>query len=142
SSRRRHKIAKRDWSSDVCSTDLSSSSTCASGVGSEELLDLLVRGFPPPTSHPSPEVFTPVGAAAKPVVCDPAAPLVAEVVKTTSDPYVGRVSLVRVFSGRLNGDSQVHVSGHLSRFSGDGQPRDDGSGDHDQDERLGSLAHA
>ncbi|WP_275693264.1 GTP-binding protein [Nocardioides sp. TF02-7] len=73
----------------------------ASGVGLEELLDLCVRAFPSPPEHVPPEVFTPAGRAADPVVCDPDGPLVAEVVKTTSDPYLGRVSLVRVFSGTL-----------------------------------------
>jgi elongation factor G len=111
---------------------------CAtSGVGCAELLDLMVRGFPAPSTHPSPEVFTPAGAAADPIACDPERPLVAEVVKTTSDPYVGRVSLVRVFSGALDADSPVHVSGHLRSFVGDGSGHDD----HDDDERVGSLAH-
>src|SRR4029453_19578729 len=32
-----------------------------SGVGCEELLDLMVRGFPAPSEHPSPETFTPAG---------------------------------------------------------------------------------
>ena len=45
-------------------------------------------------------------------------PLLAEVVKTTSDPYVGRVSLVRVFSGTIRPDATVHVSGHFSSFFG------------------------
>ena len=44
----------------------------------------------------------------------------AEVVKTASDPYVGRVSLVQVLSGSLDPDRPVHVSGHLTSFFGAG----------------------
>jgi elongation factor G len=111
---------------------------CAStGVGLGELLDLCVRAFPSPPEHQPPEVFTPAGVVADRVGCDPSGPLVAEVVKTASDPYVGRVSLVRVFSGTLDPDVQVHVSGHFSSFFGDVS----GHEDHDEDERIGVLAH-
>ena len=106
------------------------------GVGLAELLDLLVQGFPSPLEHPCPPVTRPDGSPAAPVSCDPDGPLVAEVVKTTSDPYVGRVSYVRVFSGTLRPDTQVHVSGH-----GAGGPwhREDHP-DHDVDERVGPLS--
>ncbi len=87
-----------------------------SGIGCSELLDLAVDGFPSPLEHPSPDVFTPAGAAAEGIDCDPKGTLVAEVVKTASDPYVGRVSLVRVFSGTLTPDAPVHVSGHFTSF--------------------------
>jgi elongation factor G len=108
---------------------------CAqTGVGLPELLDLCVRAFPSPPEHVPPDVFTPEGKAAPSVTCDPAGPLVAEVVKTTSDPYLGRVSLVRVFSGTLDPDASVHVSGHFSSFGTDGHE------DHDEDERIGALA--
>ena len=112
----------------VCST---------SSVGCAELLDLMVRGFPSPSEHPSPATYTPAGAATEPVTCDALGPLVAEVVKTTSDPYVGRVSLVRVFSGTLDPDRPVHVSGHLSSFFGAAS----GHADHDDDERVGALSY-
>ncbi|GAA3823292.1 elongation factor G-like protein EF-G2 [Nocardioides panacisoli] len=109
---------------------------CATnGSGLGELLDLCVRAFPAPAEHVPPEVFAPSGAAAPAVTCDPAGPLVAEVVKTTSDPYLGRVSVVRVFSGTLDPDSAVHVSGHFSSFGADGHE------DHDEDERIGALAY-
>ncbi len=109
----------------------------SSGVGCGELLDLMVRGFPSPSEHPSPPTYTPAGRAADPVTCDPSGPLVAEVVKTTSDAYVGRVSLVRVFSGTLDPDRPVHVSGHLTSFFG----AESGHADHDDDERVGSLSY-
>jgi elongation factor G len=53
------------------------------------------------------------------------------VVKTTIDSYVGRVSLVRVFSGTLKPESTVHVSGHGMEQRG--HP------DHDADERVAHL---
>jgi elongation factor G len=99
-------------------------SACAhTGEGLDRLLDLCVRGFPSPPEHPPVEVFTPDGVAAGQVTCDPDGPLVAEVVHTASDPYVGRVSLVRVFSGTLDPEAPVHVSGHFAAFFGtDGHP--------------------
>ena len=107
------------------------------GVGCAELLDLVVRGFPSPAEHPAPDVYLPSGATADPITCDPTGPLVAEVVKTTSDPYVGRLSLVRVFSGTLEHDQPVHVSGHFTSFFGAGS----GHEDHDEDEKTGALSH-
>ena len=111
----------------VCST---------TGVGTRELLDMVVAGFPSPLEHPLPEVFTPEGRPGPTLACDPDGPLVAEVVKTTSDPYVGRLSLVRVFSGTVRPDSTVHVSGHFTSFFG----ADTTHEDHDEDERVGALS--
>jgi elongation factor G len=111
----------------VCST---------SGVGTLELLELATRGFPSPLEHPLPEVFTPQGAARSGLTCDAGGPLLAEVVKTTSDPYVGRVSLVRVFSGTIKPDATVHVSGHFASFFGGANNH----ADHDEDERIGTLS--
>ncbi|MCW2690673.1 MAG: small GTP-binding protein, partial [Mycobacterium sp.] len=82
------------------------------GVGTFELLEIATSAFPSPPEHRLPEVFTPQGAPRASLTCDPDGPLLAEVVKTTSDPYVGRISLVRVFSGTLRPDMSVHVSGH------------------------------
>ena len=96
----------------VCST---------TGVGTLELLEVITSGFPSPPEHQLPEVFTPQGKSRNSLPCDPSGPLLAEVVKTTSDPYVGRVSLVRVFSaGTISPDATVHVSGHFSSFYGAG----------------------
>ncbi|MFJ9827873.1 elongation factor G-like protein EF-G2 [Streptomyces sp. NPDC101160] len=101
------------------------------GLGTVELLELITGGFPTPLEREAPAVTTPGGASRPAVVCDPDGPLVAEVVKTSSDPYVGRISLVRIFSGTLRPDETVHVSGHGLT--------DRGHEDHDVDERVGAL---
>jgi elongation factor G len=103
-----------------------------SGLGTVELLELLAHAFPSPLEHPLPMVTGLDGSRRPPLTCHPAGPLVAEVVKTTTDPYVGRVSLVRVFSGTLRPDSVVHVSGHGMA--------ERGHEDHDIDERVGTLS--
>ncbi|WP_055534888.1 elongation factor G-like protein EF-G2 [Streptomyces graminilatus] len=102
------------------------------GLGTVELLELVTGGFPTPLERPAPGVTTVDGHPREPALCDPEGPLVAEVVKTASDPYVGRVSLVRVFSGTLRPDETVHVSGHGLA--------DRGHEDHDVDERVGALS--
>jgi elongation factor G len=101
------------------------------GIGLEELLEVVTQAFPPPQEHPLPAVTTLDGKPVTGIECDPDGPLLAEVVKTTSDPYVGRISLVRVFSGTLRPDVVVHVSGHGLA--------DRGHADHDNDERVGAL---
>ncbi len=101
------------------------------GLGTAELLEVVTQAFPSPLEHEVPPVTTPEGDPRGPLTCDPDGPLVAEVVKTTTDPYVGRVSLVRVFSGTLRPDAVLHVSGH---FLGER-----GHEDHDVDEKVGAL---
>ncbi|RPK34055.1 elongation factor G-like protein EF-G2 [Streptomyces sp. ADI93-02] len=105
------------------------------GIGTVELLDLITRGFPSPAERALPAVTTPDGAPRPAPVCDPAAPLLAEVVRTSSDPYVGRVSLVRVFSGTLRPDDTVHVCGHGLTEPGGGAPPC-----HETDVRVGALS--
>jgi len=106
------------------------------GLGVPELLEIVVRGFPSPLEHPLPVVTAPDGSPREAITCDAAGPLVAEVVKTTSDPYVGRLSVVRIFSGTLTPDATVHVSGHFAQFTGP----DRGHEDHDVDERVGAVS--
>jgi elongation factor G len=122
---------------------------CASsGIGLTELLELIVGGFPSPVEHPLPPVTGVDGATHPPLTADPAGPLAAEVVRTSADAYVGRVSLVRVFSGTLRPERTVHISGH-GWASGNGSAEANGSGGageqhgddggHDADERLAHV---
>ncbi|MFD7341638.1 elongation factor G-like protein EF-G2 [Streptomyces violascens] len=102
------------------------------GLGTIELLELVTGGFPSPLERAAPEITTPQGKPRPTPSCTVEGPLVAEVIKTSSDPYVGRISLVRVFSGTLRPDETVHVSGHGME--------DRGHEDHDVDERIGALS--
>ncbi|AUG76002.1 elongation factor G [Kitasatospora sp. MMS16-BH015] len=67
-------------------------------AGALELLDLIAEIFP-----------TPLERADELPPCDPEAPVTAQVVHTGEDPYVGRLSLTRVFSGTLRPDTTLHT---------------------------------
>lgn len=104
--------------------------SAVTGLGTAELLEVLVRAFPPPSERGLPAAAGLAGAGepAGKLSCDPDGPLAAEVVRTSNDPFLGRVCLVRVFSGTLREDSPVHVGGHGLA--------DRGHQDHDTDERV------
>ncbi|HEY0699648.1 MAG TPA: elongation factor G-like protein EF-G2, partial [Micromonospora sp.] len=105
---------------------------CATtGVGLAELLEALTGAFPSPLEHAVPDVTDVTGKNGNRISADPDGPLVAEVVRTAIDSYVGRVSLVRVFSGTLRPERPVHISGHGMA--------DRGHEDHDVDERVAHI---
>ena len=101
------------------------------GVGTAELLRVLVQAFPSPVERELPAVMNLYGKPARALNCDPAGPLAGEVVRTSTDPFLGRVCLVRLFSGTLREDTAVHVSGHGLA--------ERGHQDHDSDERVTHL---
>ncbi|MET3206121.1 UNVERIFIED_ORG: elongation factor G [Arthrobacter sp. UYEF13] len=105
--------------------------SAVTGLGTAEVLEILTRGFPSPVEGGLPAVTDLAGAPAAALACDPDGPLAAEVVRTTIDPFLGRVCLTRVFSGTLRADTPVHVGGHGHA--------DRGHQDHDTDERLTHL---
>ena len=79
------------------------------GVGVKELLDaLVVCGLPPDAVH-----RTAVTADNKvmDIHADPAAPLVAQIFKTRIDPFVQKLSFIRVYSGTLKSNETVHAQG-------------------------------
>ena len=109
------------------------------GVGLAELLDGIVRACPAPAERPAPVVTTVDGEPREILTGAADGPLVAEVVKTTVDPYVGRVSLVRIFSGTLRAEDVVHVAGHGVRAWDTTEHGAEPWADHDADERAAHL---
>jgi elongation factor G len=79
------------------------------GVGMAELLDALVLcGLPP--GKIARKARKESGEEIE-LEADPAAPLVAQVFKTRIDPFVQKLSYLRVFSGTLKKDDTVQASG-------------------------------
>ncbi len=76
-------------------------------IGVDRLLTFIAERFPSPLDRPPVKVVTRSGEDRE-RRCDPSEPLTALVFKTVSDPYVGHISVFRVFSGRLRPDSSVH----------------------------------
>ena len=90
------------------------------GIGLRGLLDAIVRYLPSPADEPPTKALDKSGATIE-LPADENGPLLVRVFKTTADPFVGRLTYVRVLSGTLH--SQAHVW-NTTR---------------DQDERIGQL---
>jgi elongation factor G len=72
-------------------------------IGIDRLADAIVVAGPSPLDRPPVETVDGETREAK-----PDAPMSALVFKTMTDPYVGRVSFFRVYSGSLKGDTTLH----------------------------------
>ena len=72
-------------------------------IGVDRLMDVIVSAGPSPLDRPPVE-----GEGGETREAKPDAPLSALVFKTMTDPYVGRVSFFRVYSGSLKGDQPVY----------------------------------
>jgi elongation factor G len=86
------------------------------GIGLQALQDAIVRYLPSPADEgPS----TATDRAGKPleIAPDPDGPLLVRVFKTSADPFVGRLTYLRVFSGTL------HSQGHVWNASRDAEER-------------------
>jgi elongation factor G len=88
---------------------LCGSASSAKPIGVDRLAEFIRDVFPTPLDRPPAIVLSKSGEAAERAV-DPSGPLTGLVFKTISDPYVGKISLVRVASGTLRPDSSVHNS--------------------------------
>ncbi|MEA2609233.1 MAG: elongation factor [Chloroflexota bacterium] len=76
------------------------------GIGLRALLDAIVRYLPSPADE-APTATTDRSGATVGVPADENGPLLVRVFKTTADPFVGRLTYLRVLSGTLH--SQAHV---------------------------------
>ncbi|MGW4383023.1 elongation factor G [Kitasatospora sp. NPDC004531] len=82
--------------------------TAPDGTGCDALLDLVATAFPSPADRAD-------GLPA----ADPDAPLTAQVVQSGEDPYLGRLSLLRLFTGTLHPDTTAHLpDGTEERLTG------------------------
>jgi elongation factor G len=76
-------------------------------MGIDRLLDFIVEEFPSPLDRGPVEVVG-KGGESKERACDASAPTCALVFKTISDPFVGHITMFRVFSGTVRPDVSVH----------------------------------
>ncbi len=88
-------------------------------VGAQPVLDWMVEYLPSPVARG--DIQAKVKDADQALKPSPDTPFGALVFKTLSDPYTGRISIMRVFSGRTNPDATVSNPGR------------------DADEKLGGL---
>ncbi len=79
-------------------------------IGIQPLLDLIIRCFPSPQERGAVQVKD--LKTGEMVLRDPKedGPLTAFVFKTIADPFAGKLSLFRIYSGSLNADSTVYNS--------------------------------
>ncbi len=75
-------------------------------IGVDRLATFISNAFPSPADGP-PVTAQAKGDAEMELSCDPNGTLAALVFKTVSDPYVGRINLFRVFSGKVRPDSTL-----------------------------------
>ena len=76
------------------------------GIGVTELLDVIADYMPSPADAGTVSVKNSDGEGESELACDSDGPLVALVFKTAADPFVGRLSYFRVYSGTFSSDSQ------------------------------------
>lgn len=79
-------------------------------IGADLLLDLIVNAVPSPAKRGAVSAIDADSGDEIELECDAGAPLAAFVFKTLADPFSGRITVLRVFSGELTSDSSVFNS--------------------------------
>jgi elongation factor G len=78
--------------------------------GIRRLMDAIIEYLPSPVDAAPYQATNPATGENETLDGSPAGPLAAYVFKTVADPYVGKLTFFRVFSGTLNSDTQVYNS--------------------------------
>ena len=78
-----------------------------SGLGAKELMDSIVEFMPSPLNAPAATGTDPTSKEDVSLDSNDTAQLAALVFKTSADPFVGKLSYFRVYSGTFKSDSQV-----------------------------------
>jgi len=94
--------------------------SAAKGVGMNALLDAFIRYMPTAAEEPAVEAKDAKGNPVT-ITPDPAGQLVARAFKTAADPFVGRLTYLRILSGTLHSQAHAWNAGR------------------DEDERIGQL---
>lgn len=79
-----------------------------SGLGISTLLDLIADILPSPAQRSARTGKNPRTGEEESRPCDPAAPFSAQVFKTVADPFVGKLSLIKIFSGTLSAETTLY----------------------------------
>jgi elongation factor G len=85
--------------------------TCSSAtknMGTQAVLDLIVQCLPSPQERGGKTGINPKNKEEEMRKPEAGEPLSAQVIKTVSDPYAGRLTVMRIFSGTLSADSNVY----------------------------------
>ena len=108
-------------------------------VGIDDLLHILVLEAPSPANGRMKRLFkgsgpvageTAEGMEAVEVPCDADKPLMAHVFKVTTDPYVGKLAMIRIIQGKMDSNTQflcgdekkAHKTGHVLKVEGRDHP--------------------
>lgn len=74
-------------------------------IGTQEVLDAIVNTLPSPGERPDETATVSDGETS--LSCETSGPVAALVFKTSADPFVGKMSFFRVYSGEFKSDSQM-----------------------------------
>ena len=81
--------------------------SASTNLGVQLLLGAIVELMPSPADSGAIDAINPTNNAVEKLTADPAGPLAAFTFKTLADPFVGKLTYFRAYSGTLNSDSRV-----------------------------------